>query len=100
MSLNYRQERQLCRIESRLLRSDPQLAAMLAVFGRLAAGQRMPSWEQIATSQGRVRQAGARIAKAITAMTMAIGAVLALITAIVVARRARPPQSARQQTGG
>jgi len=43
MSLNYRQQRQLQRIESLLLRSDPQLAAMLAMFGRLSAGQRMPT---------------------------------------------------------
>lgn len=59
MSLNYRQQRQPQRIESLLLRSDPQLAAMLAMFGRLAAGQRMPVREQAATRLDRIRQAAA-----------------------------------------
>ncbi len=36
MSLSHRQQHQLHRIETGLLRSDPQLTAMLGVFGRLS----------------------------------------------------------------
>ena len=43
MSLSHRQQHQLHRIETGLLRSDPQLAAMLGVFGRLSAGEAMPA---------------------------------------------------------
>jgi hypothetical protein len=78
MSLNHRQQRQLRRIESRLLLSDPQLAAKLDVFGKLCAGQHLPAWEQITTRLDRVR---------------------ALITALIMGSRARPAQPARQPTG-
>jgi Protein of unknown function (DUF3040) len=103
MSLNHHQQRQLHRIESRLLRSDPHLAAMLTVFGRLAADQRMPAWEQdLATRLDRIREAAALITKAIAVMAAAIGflvsAVLALLTVILTGRRVRPSESARQQT--
>jgi hypothetical protein len=101
MSLNYRQQRQLQRIESPLLRSDPQLAAMLAMFGRLAAGQRLPAREQAATRLDRIRQAAAMIAKAVAAMSAAIGllvsAVLALFTALIMGSRARPAPPTRQR---
>jgi Protein of unknown function (DUF3040) len=101
MSLNYRQQRQLQRIESLLLRSDPQLAAMLAMFGRLAAGQRMPAREQAATRLDRIRQASALIAKAVAAMSAAIdllvSAVLALFTALIMGSRAQRAQPTRQQ---
>ena len=53
MSLNRREQRELHRIESGLLRSDAHLAAMLAVFSRLSAGQRMPGREQAATRLDR-----------------------------------------------
>ena len=43
MSLNHRQRHQLYRMEGRLFRSDPQLAARLSMFGRLCAGQAMPA---------------------------------------------------------
>jgi hypothetical protein len=102
MSLNHHQQRQLHRIESRLLRSDPHLAAMLAVFVRLSADQLMPAWEQdVATRRDRIRQA-ALITKAIAALAATIGflvsAVLALLTVISAGRRAQPPESAREQT--
>ncbi len=104
MSLNRRQQRELQRIESRLLRSEPHLAGMLAVSARLWAGQRMPAWEQEqeATRLDRMRQAAALIAKEVAVMTAAIvllvSAVLALFTALIVGSRARPPQPTRQQT--
>jgi Protein of unknown function (DUF3040) len=103
MSLNHRQRHQLYRIESRLLRSDPQLVAMLAVFARLSAGQGMPAWEQLATRRDRVRQRAAQISKAIAVVaataSLLVSAVLALCTAIFIGSRARPPQPAHQQTG-
>jgi hypothetical protein len=103
MSLNYRQQHQLYRIESRLLRSDPHLAAMLAVFARLSADQRMPAREQIATRLDRIRQAAALIAKATAVTASAVGflvsAVLALFTAIIAGRRSAPSQPTRTQTG-
>jgi Protein of unknown function (DUF3040) len=102
MSLDYHQQRQLHRIESRLLRSDPQLAAKLAMFGRLSAGQRMPGREQAATRLDRIRQAAALIAKAAAAMSAAIdllvSALLALLTALIMGSRAQPAQPARQRT--
>ena len=103
MSLNHRQRHQLHRIESRLLGSDPQLAATLTVFARLSAGHGMPAWEQLATRPDRVRQRAAQIAKAIAvvaaAVSLLVTAVLALCTAIFIGSRARPPQPERQQTG-
>jgi hypothetical protein len=94
MSLNRRQLRRLHRIESGLLRSDPRLAAKLAMFGQLSAGQGMPTWEQIATRQDRIRQAAALIVKAVTLLVAAIilllGAVRDLARAVVLGPRARP----------
>ena len=90
MSLN----RRLRRIESGLLRSDPQLAAMLVTFTRLAAGERMPAGEQFATRQDRVRQAAALIVKALTllvaALALLLDAVRGLVRAVVLGHRARP----------
>ena len=43
MSLNHHHQRQLYRIETGLHGADPQLAAMLGIFGKLTAGQAMPS---------------------------------------------------------
>jgi len=98
MSLNHRQQRQLHGIETRLLRSDPRLAAKLTVFGRLSAGQGMPVVERLDNRVDRIRQAADLIVTAIGAMIAAIGvmctAVLALFTAIVMGSKARPPQPA------
>ncbi len=103
MSLNPHQRHQLHRIECGLLRSDPHLAAMLTVFGRLSAAQHMPTWEQLPTRPDRIRQAAASIAKAVTAVAVTIGllftAVRALLTAVVAGDRARPASGARQQAG-
>jgi Protein of unknown function (DUF3040) len=101
MSLNRRQRHQLHRIEARMLRSDPRLVEMLGVFGRLSAGQRMPSWEHVATRPDRTRQAAALIVEAITLMAAAtrllLVAVLALFSAVVLGGRARPPLRPSQQ---
>jgi hypothetical protein len=102
MSLSLYQQYQLYRIESRLLRSDPHLAAMLTVFARLCAGECMPAGERAASGPDRVRQAAILIVKAIVDLALAagllLGAVRTRLTAIVIGVRTRPPQSARQQT--
>jgi hypothetical protein len=103
MSLNHREQRELHRIESRLLRSDAHLAAMLTVFGRLSAGQRMPWREQAVTRLDRTRQAAALVAKAAAALAAAISllvsALVALFTVFITGSGARLPQPAREQAG-
>jgi hypothetical protein len=103
MSLNYRQQHQLYRIESRLLRSDPHLAAMLAVFARLSADQHMPAREQIATRLDRIRLAAALIVKAIAVTAASIGflfsAILALFTVVIAGSHSGPSQPTQTQTG-
>ena len=100
MSLNHRQRHQLHRIEARILRSDPQLAEKLGVFGRLSAGQDMPAWEHLATRRDRIRQAAALVMEAIVliaaAISLLLGAILALVAAVVIGRRARLPQRPRE----
>jgi hypothetical protein len=76
MSLNHRQLHRLHRIESGLLRSDPHLAAMLAVFASLAAGEHLPAWEQVPSRPGRIQQAAALIVKAITILAAALSVLL------------------------
>ena len=85
MSLSHYHQRQLYRIESGLLRADPQLAAMLFVFGKLSAGQAMPSWEQVPTRRDHVRRAATLIAQAVTLATAAIGLLLGAILALLLA---------------
>jgi hypothetical protein len=101
MSLNHHQRHQLRRIERGLLRSDPHLVAMLAVFGRLSADQHMPTWEQLPTRPDRIRYGAVSIARAVAALVATIGllltAVRALLTAVVAGDRARPASGARQQ---
>ncbi len=83
MSLNHHQRHQLHRIECGLLRSDPHLAAMLTVFGRLSAAQHMPTWEQLPTRPDRIRQAAASIAKAVTAVAVTIGLLFTAVRALL-----------------
>ena len=108
MSLSHHQQRQLYRIESGLLRADPQLAAMLGIFGRLSAGQAIPSWEQVPTRRDRVRQAAALTVQAVTLAAAAVGLLLSAILALVLVvagprhRRRRPapgPESTRRGRG-
>ena len=47
MSLPYRQQRRLRHIGRVLRGSDPHLTAMLSIFARLTAGERMPAREQL-----------------------------------------------------
>ena len=91
MILSHHQQHQLQRIETGLLRSDPQLTAMLGIFGKLSAGQAMPVWEQVPTRRDRIQQAAALTVQVVTLAAAAIGlllsAVLALLIAVVVGTR-------------
>ena len=93
MSLSHHHQRQLYRIEAGLLRADPQLAAMLGIFGKLSAGQAMPSWEQVPARRDRIRQAAALTVQAIILAAAAIGlllrAILALVFVLVIAAGTR-----------
>jgi hypothetical protein len=91
MSLNHRQLRRLHRIESGLLRSDPQLTAMLVMFARLAAGQDMPVWEQEAPRPDCIRQAAALIVKAVTVLAATIALLLNVVRAVVLGGPVRRP---------
>ena len=101
MSLSHRHQNQLHLIEAGLLRSEPQLAARLSVFGRLSVGEAMPAWEQVSRRQDRIRQAAALTAETISVVGAAIflflRAVLALVAAVVPGGRARPPAQRRQR---
>ena len=91
MSLNHHQQRQLHRIETGLLRADPQLAAMLGIFGKLSAGQAMPFWEQVPARRDRIRQAAALSVQATIVVADAIvllfRAILALLIVVAGTRR-------------
>ena len=102
MSLSHHQQRQLHRIESGLLQADPQLAAMLGIFGKISAGQAMPSWEQVPTRRDRVRQAAALTVQAVTLAAAATGLLLtAILTLLIVAgarHRHRVPAPGPERT--
>jgi Protein of unknown function (DUF3040) len=109
MSLSHRQRHQLHRIESGLLRADPRLAAMLFIFGKLSAGQAMPSREQVPTRRDRLRQAAALTVQAVILAGAAIGLLLSAILAllIVIGTRHGPhrlpapgPERSRRGPGG
>jgi Protein of unknown function (DUF3040) len=68
MSLGNREQRQLRRIETELLRSDHDLAAMLGMFGRLHDAQSMPAREQAPCRHGRVSGVAAWITGAFAAV--------------------------------
>jgi hypothetical protein len=101
MSLNFAERHQLHRMETRLLRSDPHLAAMLVVFTRLCDGQGLPAREQLVIRRGRVRRSAALIANAVAVVFAAIRTgvrtVDAKLTAVIMRSLGRPPQPARQQ---
>jgi hypothetical protein len=53
MSLNQPHRQALGSVAERLAGSDPRLASMLTIFGRLAAGEEMPAREKIRVRRGR-----------------------------------------------
>ena len=101
MSLSPHHQNQLHLIKAGLLRSDPQLAARLTMFGRLCVGQAMPAWEQVISRHDRIRQAAALTAETVSVVAAAIflflRAVPALVAAVVQGGRARPPAQRRQR---
>ena len=101
MSLSPHHQNQLHLIQAGLLRSDPELAARLSIFGRLSAGQAMPAWEQVSGRHDRIRRAAALTAETISVAAAAIflffRAVLALAAAVVPRGRARPPAQRRER---
>ena len=101
MSLSHHHQNQLHLIQAGLLRSDPQLAARLSIFGQLCADQAMPAWEQVSRRHDRIRQAAALIAETISVAAAAIflflRAVLALVAAVVPGGRARLPAQRRER---
>ena len=101
MSLSHHHQNQLHLIQAGLLRSDPQLAARLSIFGRLCAGEAMPAWEQLSSRQDRIRQAAALIAETISvaaaAIVLFLRAILPPAAAVVPGGRARPPAQRRQR---
>jgi hypothetical protein len=99
MSLSHRQQHQLHRIETGLFRSDPQLTAMLGVFGRLSADEVMPAREQMPSRQQSIRQAAAMIVKAITIVADASVLLLKAVLALVIAA-AGPRHSRRRPATG
>jgi hypothetical protein len=85
MILSHHQQHQLQRIETGLLRSDPQLTAMLSIFGKLSAGQTMPAWEQVPTTRrDRIQRAAALTVEAITLAAAAIGLLLSAVLALLI----------------
>ena len=100
MSLSHHHQNQLHLIQAGLLRSDPQLAARLSMFGRLSASQAMPAWEQVSSRHDRIRQAAALITETISVVAAAIflflRAVVALVTAVAQGGRARLPAQRRE----
>ena len=101
MSLSPHHQNQLHLIQAGLLRSDPQLAARLSVFGRLCAGQAMPAWEQVSCRHDRIRQAAALIAETISVAAVAIFLLLRAVLALVAAvARAAAPGRPRKGANG
>ena len=103
MGLSHHRQRQLHRIESGLLGADPQLAAMPGIFGKLSAGQAMPSWEQVPTRRDRIQQAAALTVEAITLAAAAIGLLLSAVLALLIVvagprHRHRLPAPRRERT--
>jgi hypothetical protein len=101
MSISHHHQDQLHLIQAGLLRSDPQLAARLSMFGRLSAGQAMPAWEQVSGRHDRIRQAAALTAETISVVAAAIflflRAVLAPVAAVVPRGQARPHAPRRER---
>ena len=84
MNLSRRQQHQLHRIQTGLLRSDPQLGVMLGIFGKLSAGQAMPAWEQVPTRRQSIRQAASLTVQAAIVVADAIVLLLRAVLAVVI----------------
>ena len=93
MTIRKQDQHKLRLIKFGLLRSDPQLIAMMNVFSGLTAGQEMPSWEQMPTRRDRVREAAALIVVALvtafTAALLRLRELAAMVNSVVIRPSAR-----------
>jgi hypothetical protein len=92
MSLSYRQENQLRRVEDDLHRSDPHLGAMFRMFGKLYPDQDMPASEQVppeTASQDRLYRAAVWIVAALIATAVAISVLLSAVAVTIAGCRIR-----------
>jgi hypothetical protein len=60
-----REQQRLRGIDAALCGSDPQLAAIMAMFGRLYRGEAMPAWEHQPRPGGRLRRSAAWVVAAL-----------------------------------
>lgn len=65
MNLTRCEQRQLRHIEAAVRRSDPRLAAIMGMFGRLYSGEEMPASEHEPRSQNHLRRSAAWIVAAL-----------------------------------
>jgi hypothetical protein len=92
MSLSYRQENQLRRVEADLRRSDPHLGAMFSMFGKLYPDQDMPASEQeppVTASQDCLNRAAAWIVAALIATAAAMSVLLSAVAVAIPGCRIR-----------
>jgi hypothetical protein len=98
MSLPYRQQWQLRQIDRALRRSDPHLAAMLAIFTRLAAGEKFlaaerlrgPAWRLLARLLGGVLVFGAWAVRGMGRAARRMVAAAGWLLRVPLLRSARP----------
>lgn len=98
MSLPYRQQWRLSRIDHALRRSDPHLAAMLAIFTRLTAGEkvlaverlRAPAWRLLARVLGGAVVSVAWAARVARRASRRMVAAAGWLLSVPPLRRARP----------
>lgn len=72
MEINIREQWRLRRLERELHRTEPHLAGMLAVFGRLTAQDVMPAVERL-RRPGRVVRLATLLAAVLTSLAVAAG---------------------------
>jgi hypothetical protein len=89
MKIPCRQYWVLWRMSRGLCRSDPHLAAMLAIFARLSAGEAIARKERAATSGSRLRRGPAWLRCALTAVAACARWVLHRVVRICAAVRWR-----------
>ena len=96
MTIPYRQRWLLRRMDRRLCRSDPHMAAMLAIFARLTTGEAITSIEQADRPDTRVRRCLAWLGTALAGMVAFLAACARWVFRHVAAACA----AARRRSGG
>jgi hypothetical protein len=92
MSLSYRRQRQLRLIEAGLCRTDPHLAAIMGMFGRLYPDHGLPAWEHplaVPSGQGYLRRTAACVLAVLAATIVAISILPSQVAGTTVGRRTR-----------